>query len=167
MRIIKQNKKIIITLVLILGLVLAGILLNSKEETYYETDNKVMIYVQGEVNYPGTYILSSSDRVEDALRVAGGVTRLGDDTKINLADKVYDGMKITVSKSTEKNMINLNDCTEDDWEWLKTLYSLTATQIKKIVAYSNEIGFKEKDELVTVLDMKENVYNKIKEYLII
>lgn len=168
MNIIKKHQKIIIIGIAILGLVITGVILNSStEETYYQTEDKVMVYVQGEVNYPGTYALSSADRVEDALRIAGGITRLADDTKINLADKVYDGMKITISKSAEKDLINLNNCTEEDWEWLKTLYSLTSTQIKKIVAYSNEIGFQDKEELVNVLEMKENVYNKIKEYLII
>jgi competence protein ComEA len=60
----------------------------------------IKVDVSGQVNKPGVYSLAQDSRVEDAIKAAGGVTRLADGnylTKtINLAQKISDGAKIYI-----------------------------------------------------------------------
>ena len=109
--------------------------------------------------------MTDKDRILDAIRKAGGVTFLGNQSKLNLADKVSDGMIIIVPKNTEEGLINLNTCEEKDFDRFKYL-GLTDTSIKTIVKYSKNNGFTRKEELLEI-GIKENVYNKIKEYIIL
>lgn len=61
---------------------------------------EVKVDVSGAVIDPGVYTLSSSSRVEDAIKAAGGVTGAVDPVylskSVNLAQKVSDGMKIFI-----------------------------------------------------------------------
>src|SRR5438552_15109809 len=45
----------------------------------------VKVYVSGAVAYPGVYALLPTDRVEDALRAAGGTVEEADLSRLNLA----------------------------------------------------------------------------------
>ncbi len=45
---------------------------------------KFKVFVVGEIKEPGTYYLRASDRVSDAIELAGGLTDWGDDTRIQL-----------------------------------------------------------------------------------
>src|SRR3954468_15946438 len=55
-----------------------------------------VVAVAGAVNRPGVSRLSSRDRVEDALKQAGGPTRRADLSQINRAAKLDDGRQILV-----------------------------------------------------------------------
>ena len=57
---------------------------------------RVIVDVAGAVKRPGVYRLSSSQRVEDALKRAGGATRRADLSQINRAAKLEDGRQILV-----------------------------------------------------------------------
>ncbi len=171
MKIIKLVKKIKIKYLIVGGvsliLLLFGFILNASDKVELVTSNKnsVLVSVQGEVRYTGTYAMTDKDRILDAIRKAGGVTFLGNQSKLNLADKVSDGMIIIVPKNTEEGLINLNTCEEKDFDRFKYL-GLTDTSIKTIVKYSKNNGFTRKEELLEI-GIKENVYNKIKEYIIL
>ncbi len=54
------------------------------------------VHVCGAVNTPGVYELKNGDRVFTAIRKAGGFTEEADESYINLAMAVCDGMKIDV-----------------------------------------------------------------------
>ena len=69
------------------------------------------------------------------------------------------------TENTEEGLINLNTCEEKDFDRFKYL-GLTDTSIKTIVKYSKNNGFTRKEELLEI-GIKENVYNKIKEYIIL
>lgn len=174
MKLIKLLKRINVKYFIIGGvciiLLFFGIVLNASASSNIEyissSSDNVLVSVQGEVRYPGTYKVSGRDRVADAIRKAGGVTFLGNENKVNLADKVIDGMIITVPKYTEDGFVNLNKCKEKDFEQFKYL-GLTDTSIKAIVDYSKKYGFTRKEELTEKLGIKDNVYNKIKEYIIL
>ncbi|MDR3164142.1 MAG: ComEA family DNA-binding protein, partial [Synergistaceae bacterium] len=53
-------------------------------------------YVTGEVVRPGVYKIEPGSRVDDAIRLAGGFTRLADREAINLAAKLKDEAYISV-----------------------------------------------------------------------
>ena len=64
-------------------------------------DGEALVHVVGEVKKPGLIKLRSSERVNDAIAKAGGPTEDADITGINLAQKVVDGMQITVASKGE------------------------------------------------------------------
>lgn len=58
---------------------------------------KFRIYVVGEITNPGTYYLRASDRVVDAIQLAGGVLTWGDETRIQVRhlDETFDTLNIS------------------------------------------------------------------------
>lgn len=60
------------------------------------------IYVTGEVENPGYYKISADARVFHAIEAAGGFTKKADQTSINMAEFLVDGISIHV-KAIEKN----------------------------------------------------------------
>ena len=129
-----------------------------------EGGGNVTIDVAGAVRKPGVYRLASSERVEDALKRAGGPTRRADLSQINRAAKLEDGRQILVplrpSKSTTptaaaaagasapaapEQPVNLNTAT---LEQLDTLDGVGPATAQKILDYRTEHGgFGAVDEL--------------------
>ena len=58
----------------------------------------VRVHVTGAVRKPGVYELSSTDRVVDAVRAAGGATDVADLEAINLAQTLLDTEQILVPR---------------------------------------------------------------------
>jgi competence protein ComEA len=61
-------------------------------------DRFVLVHVAGAVSRPGVYRLRASDRVKDAIDLAGGPTRRADANGINLAARLEDGRQIIVPR---------------------------------------------------------------------
>lgn len=59
-------------------------------------ETEVRVYVSGAVTAPGVYALGGDDRVEDALRAAGGPLPEADLERVNLALRVRDGDQVQV-----------------------------------------------------------------------
>ena len=57
---------------------------------------RVLVHVAGAVRRPGVYALRTGDRVDDAVRRAGGATRKADLGGLNLAAEVEDGRQVLV-----------------------------------------------------------------------
>lgn len=66
---------------------------------------KIKVDVEGQVERPGVYSLSSDARVQDAILEAGGVTNEADREQINLAAKIADGQKIYVPSIGEQAVV--------------------------------------------------------------
>jgi competence protein ComEA len=129
----------------------------------------VVVDVAGAVHKPGVYRLTTADRVEDALKRAGGATRHADLSQINRAAKLEDGRQILVPrKVTAKQAaaapatpgttapsvpINLNTAT---LEQLDTLDGIGPTTAQKILDYRTQHGgFNSVDELDQVSGIGE------------
>ena len=67
---------------------------NNKKEKIEEQE--IMVDVKGFVNNPGIYKLKINSRVIDAINIAGGVTKEGDTSVLNLSKKLDDEMVIIV-----------------------------------------------------------------------
>lgn len=67
---------------------------NSKNE-------KIYVYVTGEVNNPGVFVLPCGSRISDAIDYAGGVTQNADIMKVNLVYMLQDGIKVNIPSSKE------------------------------------------------------------------
>lgn len=77
---------------------------NENSEDNVETNQeKIYIYVTGEVNIPGVVILNKGSRISDAINAAGGVTNNANTTKINLVYVLEDGMKVRIPSNKELN----------------------------------------------------------------
>ena len=70
---------------------------------YLEADvvHTIYVYVCGEVNNPGVYELDEGSRVIDAVSAAGGMADSADETYINLAAPLEDGIKLRIPSKNE------------------------------------------------------------------
>lgn len=65
------------------------------------TEEKIWVYVCGEVSKPGVYELSRDARVQDAILIAGGMTENAAGEYLNLARRVEDEERIYVCSQEE------------------------------------------------------------------
>jgi competence protein ComEA len=123
---------------------------------------QVTVDVAGAVKRPGVYRLSPAQRVEDALKRAGGPARHADLSQINRAAKLEDGRQILVPLRPPKSApaavsssgtapaapsqpLNVNTAT---LEQLDTLDGVGPAMAQKILDYRTEHGgFGSIDEL--------------------
>src|SRR4051794_33378005 len=63
-----------------------------------EGGGRLVIDVAGAVRKPGVYRMAQGDRVEDALKEAGGATAHADLSQLNRAAKLEDGRQILVPR---------------------------------------------------------------------
>ena len=135
---------------------------------------EVRVYVTGQVVHPGVYTLRDSDRVEDAIRIAGGPTSEADLIRINLAARVRDEQQVHVPKlgdgaaSTsgspeQPGKINVNGANEALLETLPRVGEVTA---KKIIDYRTKNGpFKRPEDLRDLKLVTASVYEEIKDLI--
>jgi competence protein ComEA len=117
----------------------------------------VVVQVAGEVRRPGVYRLSAGQRVQDAVRMAGGLTARADLAGVNLAAKAEDGRQVNVPAhgaataavpaggagagaapgAAPSAPINLNTATAEQLDQLDGVGPATA---QKILAYRQEHG---------------------------
>lgn len=139
----------------------------------------VWVHVCGEVEVPGIYELPVGSRVYDCLVLAGGFTTAADTTYYNLAESLSDGMKIEippreqsgkpagVPEDTEEKekLVNINTATSQE---LQTLPGIGASRAADIIAYREKQGkFENTADIMKVSGIKESVYEKIKDKIIV
>lgn len=66
-----------------------------------ESEDKIYVYVTGEVNEPGVVSLNENSRIIDAINAAGGTTGKANISKVNLAYVLKDGMKINIPNTND------------------------------------------------------------------
>lgn len=170
-----------------LGLLLIGLSLllpklNSQETPELKVEDSVAktesetktltVDVSGEVKSPGVYQLSEGDRIEDAIKKAGGFTSQADSAwvakELNLAAKISDGQKIyiqrsgeistsTLGSSSQSSKININFASTKELDSLPGVGSVT---IEKIV--SNR-PYSQVEELLTKKVVGKATFEKIKD----
>ncbi|WP_277678420.1 helix-hairpin-helix domain-containing protein [Gracilibacillus dipsosauri] len=74
----------------------------------------VMVDVKGEIAKPGVYQMEAVDRVQDVIKIAGGLTKKGDPSAINMAERVYDEMVIIIPKKGEEGSIGAQSAVQSD-----------------------------------------------------
>ena len=82
--------------------------INNNEIEVNKYENKIAVYITGEVNSPGVYYVDSEYRLNDLVNLCGGLTENADVTDINLAEKLNDSDKIDIPKKT-KNVYEITD----------------------------------------------------------
>lgn len=135
----------------------------------------VYVYVTGRVKKPDVYKVSEGSRVYQLIDMAGGFEEDADTVGINLADRVYDGMKLVVYAvgevhepestfvSEKEDVININTASK---EQLMTLPGIGESKAESIIRYREETGrFNSIEDIMNISGIKEGAYNKIKELI--
>lgn len=209
MKYIKDNKKILIIL-LIITLLIGGLIyffrLDNKDNediTYIETTTKLVeetkannyVDVKGSVKKPGVYEFKENDRVIDAIKLAGGLTKNADTSNINLSKKLKSEMVIVINTKSElknnnnltcdavctREVIEVNNCIETenktnnkinintaDINKLTELDGIGESKAKTIIEYRTTNGlFKNIEDIKNISGIGESLYNKIKDKITI
>jgi competence protein ComEA len=151
---------------------------NSGEENQEDSDTEaaddiIMVDVKGAVYHPGVYKLLPNMRVQDAINLAGGLTKNADPFSINLAERVYDEMSIIVLEkgessnalpsSTSSPKIRINKATLEE---IESLPGIGPKKAEAIIQYRDENGpFKQVEDLLEVSGIGEKTLEQLKEYL--
>lgn len=144
-------------------------------------ENKIAVYITGEVKKPGVYYLDEGARLNQLLDICGGVTQEADIEQINLAQKLVDSDKINiplkqkdkiteeiednenednVKNDVEKDKVNINTATKEE---LMTLDGIGETTANKIITYRRTKRFLEIEDLMNVSGIGEAKFSKIKD----
>ena len=202
-----NQEKITIILLLIVIIVGVGIVLNkniNKEDNFIInrasdiSENNpviqieippVIIHIAGAVKNPGVYQLKSTDRIVDAVKIAGGATEEANLDLINLAALLKDGQKIIVPYKTYSETgeeintntynyvervyssssvstsakININTANAN---MLQTLPGIGPVLSERIIEYRNQNGlFGVIDDIKDVSGIAEKKYEGIKDLI--
>lgn len=162
---------------------------NSNETV--EENNKIVVHITGEVNYPGVVVLKEGARVVDAIEAGGEETDEADLSSLNLAYMLSDGEKIYVpnkeetsqesqgreyitsakdnseqsengAKSTGTNFkININTAKQEELTQITGIGESTA---KKIIEYRTQNGkFKSIEDIKNIPGIGDSKFNAMKE----
>jgi competence protein ComEA len=151
------------------------------EEGKVEGEKKtVMVDIKGAVVHPGVYEIRDAARVNDVVAMAGGFTKEADETKVNLAAKIYDEMMIYVPARGEtsvpsaaassiqangSNKVYINTASEQE---ILQLPGIGKTKAQAIIAYRQEHGpFQRVEDLLNVTGIGEKTLEKIKEHIVV
>lgn len=148
------------------------------EDAEISQDAAIQIYVHvcGQVCRPGVVALPAGSRVWEAVEAAGGLTEDAQDTAVNLAAVVQDGEKLyipgigesvadTSVETADSGMINLNTA---DAGRLQTLPGIGESRAADILSYRERYGgFQTIEEIMQVPGIKESIYEKIKDKIMV
>ena len=146
---------------------------------------EIVVYVAGAVNRPGVVQLAEGARAKDAVDACGGFLPTADTNGVNLAQKLKDGMQVTVpekmtaaaqgaatqgvtggaqagaAKPLPEGMVNINTADEKE---LDKLPGVAPAMAKRIVEYRTENGaFQAPEEIKRVKGIGDAKYAKMKD----
>ncbi|MBR5127557.1 MAG: ComEA family DNA-binding protein [Roseburia sp.] len=155
------------------------------EETEAVEDEEELVYyvyICGAVVEPGVYSLPAGSRIFEVIEAAGGLAEEADETFVNQAEQITDGMMIQIYTrdetkelaaestsnvngpiETEDGRIDINIATVME---LMTLPGIGSAKAEAIVAYREECGeFSCIDDLMKVPGIKEGIFQQMKEHI--
>ncbi len=163
---------------------------DAAEDDTAEPARNVVVYLCGAVEHAGVYELPEGARVVDAIRMAGGLTLMADETCVNQARLLADGEQIYIWTEEERSahqrgenvtfpetagetpasdtagsagdgLVNLNTAGQEE---LTTLPGIGAAKAAAIIAYRQEHGgFSAPEELKNVSGIGDATYEKLKD----
>ncbi|MBD3860566.1 helix-hairpin-helix domain-containing protein [Bacillus sp. 28A-2] len=155
--------------------------LEEKEEGAESEPSSIVVEVKGAVRKPGVYTFRSEDRVEEAIKRAGGFTKKADTYEINQAAKLEDSMMIYVRKQGEterqtqstaavassrnekSQSVNVNQA---DAAELQTINGIGPAKAEAIIAYREEHGdFQQIEDLRNISGFGEKTVERLKSQL--
>lgn len=152
------------------------IVVNDNELEINNRDNKIAVYITGEVVNPGVYYIDENLRLDDLIKECGGLTSQADLSEINLAEKLNDSDKIDIPKivieeeneddnidnNNDSDLININKASKEE---LKTLNGIGDTLADNIIEYRKNNKFNTIEDILEVNGIGESKFENIKEYI--
>jgi competence protein ComEA len=143
----------------------------------------IYVHVGGAVAEPGLYRLRDGSRVDDAIRVAGGMLENADADALNLAAKVRDGDKVLVpakgapgqapaaggsaagGSASQGARVNLNTATAAD---LETLPGIGPALAERILTFRQQHGgFRRVEQLLDVPGIGPKKFEELRDLVTI
>jgi len=150
------------------------------------TPMPIVVQIGGKIIAPGIYAMPENSRLEDLIQLAGGLSNLADESRVNLAILLQDGDYFYIPGEDEKipetarnalaqlNLtanskfsypLNINDASAEAFESLPGIGPIRA---EDIIAYRDQIGsFTSIDELLNVDGIGTAILDSIREYLVV
>lgn len=148
-----------------------------------DTAASCFVHVCGEVEKPGVYELEEGRRVYEAVAMAGGFTERAAQDYLNLAEPIWDGMKLEVpdreqvppaewpvsekqpgtakSAGPSSGKVNLNTATKEE---LMTLRGIGEAKAEDILRYrQKQGGFERIEDIMEISGIKNAAFEKIKD----
>lgn len=134
---------------------------------------QITVHIDGQVNKPGLYNLPADSRINDAVKMADGLTELANSQLVNLASLLQDGQKIYIPAIDESipedssinrssvvlKLININSA---DLDGLVSLPGIGTTKAQAIIDYRDEHGpFIDKKDIILVPGIGETILDSI------
>ena len=150
---------------------------NTNIEETANSPKEIYVHIDGEVNNPGLYKLTTNDRVNDLLVIAGGATDKASLKDINLAKRLEDEMKIYIPSkdenlsnevsdqsgiSSSSGKVNINTATKDE---LKTLPGIGDSRADEIIRYRENTVFSKIEDIKNISGIGDKTYEKLKELI--
>lgn len=150
---------------------------NTNIEETVNNPKEIYVHIDGEVINPGLYKLTTNDRVNDLLVIAGGATDKASLKDINLAKRLEDEMKIYIPSkdenlsneisdqsgiSSSSGKVNINTATKDE---LKTLPGIGDSRADEIIRYRKNTGFSKIEDIKNISGIGDKTYEKLKELI--
>lgn len=150
---------------------------NTNIEETANNPKEIYVHIDGEVINPGLYKLTTNDRVNDLLVIAGGATDKASLKDINLAKRLEDEMKIYIPSkdenlsnevsdqsgiSSSSGKVNINTATRDE---LKTLPGIGDSRADEIIRYRENTGFSKIEDIKNISGIGDKTYEKLKELI--
>lgn len=148
---------------------------------YEETEEKIIIYITGEVKNEGVIELKYGSRIADAIERAGGLTETANIKNVNLAYELEDGQKIYIPNIEEQEAMIIDDfgsgeeleykektinINKANIEQLQNLNGIGESLAQSIIQYREENGkFNTIEDLMNVPGIGESKFNTIKDYI--
>lgn len=161
-----------------------------KKEEKIEPLNTLVVDIKGMINNPGVYEVEEGKRVNDIIKLAGGLKEGADTSNINLAKLVTDEMTIIIYSNEEvlekyKKEVCICDCTyivndacinnnesklvninTASLEELITINGIGKAKAEDIINYRKENGnFNTIDDIKNVPGIGVSLFEKIKDYI--
>lgn len=154
---------IIIILIIVLGFYIKVYNIDSNDEI---KKRNIKVYITGEIMKEGVYTLKEDERIIDLIKLAGGLKKNADKSKINLAKNLIDGEKIIIAKILKegekpKTKIN-NNLLNIDFSLIDGISIALNKKIKEYI--KNKKDFKV-DDLINVNGIGPKKLESIKKYL--
>ena len=150
-------------------------------------ESEIVVYVAGAVNHPGVVRLAEGARAKDAIDACGGFLPTADTNGVNLAQKLKDGVQVTVpekapvaaegraaqgaptasgaARSLPDGMVNINTADEKE---LDKLPGIGPAMAKRIIEYRTENGaFQSPEEIKRVKGIGDAKYEKMKDKIVL
>lgn len=142
----------------------------------------VYVHICGEVKRPGVYTFPDAPRLIEVVESAGGFTKKADRAAVNQAEAVLDGSQIMIpskhsarlnkknhdmeeTQPTSDGRVNINTASREE---LMTLNGIGESKASQIIAYRETNGaFKKIEDIMNISGIKEGVFSKIKENIIV